>query len=357
MKANTNVNRPYVLFRAFVNKGAILLIMETILSLSLLAGCKDECDSEIDDTSVKVNVTPQWEQAWERDYGYGWRLRWNNDWQYTYDDLRPEPATGIRVLVYSGSDGAREHNIPAEGGYILMKENADDALFYNNDTKYIVFDNTMYAATATATTRGVNRPGFQPMHSGERTVNPPDMLYGAFVEEYAAKRTQGEAQLTVTMRPLVYTYVIRYGVEHGKEYVALARGALAGMAEAVHLNDGHTDEKAATIVYDCTLEDYGAEAIIRSFGIPNHSEERYRRSEEDMTDKEYALNLEVRLTNGKIRNFVFDVTSQVKKQPRGGVIVVSGINISDEEGMENSGSFDIDTEGWGDFIDIPLELE
>ena len=52
------------------------------------------------------------------------------------------------------------------------------------------------------------------------------------------------------------------------------------------------------------------------------------------------------------------MTDQVKSQPRGGVIIVSdGLVITDEEGAAGFDSgFDIDVEGWGDYIDIPLPL-
>ena len=51
------------------------------------------------------------------------------------------------------------------------------------------------------------------------------------------------------------------------------------------------------------------------------------------------------------------MTEQVEAQPRGGVIVVSGIVVSDEDGTEGGGAFDVDVEGWGDYVDIPLPLD
>ena len=100
------------------------------------------------------------------------------------------------------------------------------------------------------------------------------------------------------------------------------------------------------------MEDFGAEAQIRSFGVPNHIDGGYLAR----AGAHYALNLEVRLTNGKFKTFEFDVTDQVAGQPRGGVIVVSGISVSDEEGDEGSGSFDVTVDGWGEYVDIELPL-
>ena len=75
------------------------------------------------------------------------------------------------------------------------------------------------------------------------------------------------------------------------------------------------------------------------------------------TGERYSLNLEVRMVNGKFKTFEFDVTDQVKGQPRGGVIVVSGLSISNDEGLEGGGSFDVDVDGWGEWVDIPLPID
>lgn len=62
------------------------------------------------------------------------------------------------------------------------------------------------------------------------------------------------------------------------------------------------------------------------------------------------LNLEVRLKNGKVKNFDFDVTDQVHRQPRGGVIIVDNLVIS-------GGEFEVDVEDWGDYEDILLPID
>lgn len=75
------------------------------------------------------------------------------------------------------------------------------------------------------------------------------------------------------------------------------------------------------------------------------------------TSDRYGLNLEVKLKNGIVRNFDFDVTEQVAKQPHGGIITVSGIIISDEDGKQGSSGFDVDVNDWGEFEDIEIPLD
>ena len=342
---------------SFFGSGKFFILYSSFFILLLLSGCrKDLCYTHDEHGwAVKVNVVADWEQEWERMHETDWEQNWMEDFSCSYDELRPDVADGIRVLVYPDQgDRYNEYNLEAEGGRLSMAEGMNSLLFYNNDTEYIVFSDLDASAAASATTRTRTRTTFTstPAHADERTINEPDMLYGTYVDEYEAQKTVEPVDLPLTMRPLVYTYLVRYEFSHGLEYVALARGALAGMAESVYLQDGHTGEAAATVLYDCTLQSYGAEAQVQTFGVPNYPGEGYGRAAQV-----YTLNLEVRLNNGKILDYEFDVTAQVEKQPRGGVILVDGIEVSDEDGQEGSGGFDVDVDGWGDYVDIPLPLE
>ncbi len=75
------------------------------------------------------------------------------------------------------------------------------------------------------------------------------------------------------------------------------------------------------------------------------------------SERKYALQLEVRLKNGKyLPPFNFDVTDQVAAQPQGGVIVVSGIEISDEDGTEGGFRIRCERGDWGEYEDVELPL-
>lgn len=332
-------------------------LLLSALVVSSLSGCrKDLCFNHDEHSlSVKIDVAADWELEWERTYDFDWQELWDEEWGHAYDDLRPEVAKGIRALVYRNGELIAEHNLPASGGRLPLGEGTFDLLFHNNDTEYVLIDNSTTAAATRATTRTVTRGGFMELHEGERTVNQPDMLYGHYLENYTTERTLEPVNLPVLMHPLVYTYLIRYEFESGLEYVALARGALAGMAESVYLSDGHTGDEAATVMFDCGLTPWGAESLVHSFGVPNYPGDHYTRA--DGSTATYAVSLDVRLNNGKIITYEFDVTDQLEKQPRGGVITVTGIVVSKEDGEEGSGGFDVDVDGWGEHHDIILPID
>jgi len=233
------------------------------------AGCrKDLCyDHDAHSPGCRALVTAVWEREWERDYGLGWLAGWDAAaYGRAYDDLRPDAAEGIAMVVYGDPESrtavSDEFHLSAGGGKVSLKEGSYSLLFYNDDTEFIVFNDMASLPSASATTRTRTRGSYSEHHAEERTVNTPDMLYGHFVERYGAEMHLGWEELPVKMQPLVYTYLVRYRVEYGRQHIALARGALAGMAESVYLQDGRTGDEAATLLYDCTLTADGAEACV-----------------------------------------------------------------------------------------------
>ena len=178
------------------------------------AGCrKDLCyDHDAHSPGCRALVTAVWEREWERDYGLGWLAGWDAAaYGRAYDDLRPDAAEGIAMVVYGDPESrtavSDEFHLSAGGGKVSLKEGSYSLLFYNDDTEFIVFNDMASLPSASATTRTRTRGSYSEHHAEERTVNTPDMLYGHFVERYGAEMHLGWEELPVKMQPLVYTYL------------------------------------------------------------------------------------------------------------------------------------------------------
>ena len=308
----------------------------------------------------RVEIIADYEQRWQYtiEGGTDWETAWPEEFGFSYASLNPQLPKGLRTVVYNENDIPRTYNLGVYGGIVPLADGSNDMLLYNNDTEYIVFNDLNSTVTATATTRTRTRPSykgslFNSDGSDEVTVTPPDMLYGASVTGYVPWKTIDPIPLKVHLTPLTYTYYVRIEVAKGQEYVALARGALAGMARGVYLTDGNTTDETATVIFDAEVTDFGAEASVLSFGAPGWLNSHYR-SDGTGGGRRYALNVEIRLRNGKVLSFDYDVTDQLRHQPHGGVIRVGGIEISDDDGKGGSGGFDVDVDGWGDYEDIPI---
>ena len=191
-------------------------------------------------------------------------------------------------------------------------------------------------------------------------MNSPDMLFGSWIEEIVIEGTPGVSlmDLPVTLRPLVYKYVIVYRFESGIEHVRQARGALAGMAESVYLRDGHTGPEKVTVLFDDARIDAERSEVsvaVSTFGVPDYPDKYYQGlSARDVPDV-FGLNLEVMLPDGSLKSFEFDISGQMADQPRGGVIEVEGLTVSEDE-FGTGGAFDVEVGGWGDYEDIVLPL-
>lgn len=309
-------------------------------------------------TDVSITYHRDWEEPY--DNLTDWSAQWTTlGLDFPYDSLRPPVPEGIRVTSYNSAGVRTDKNIAPYGEEIYLSPGVNSILFYNNDTEFIVFKDLDSFGQASATTRSRNRSTYKsnPCYTeaagsrSEVTVSPPDELFGHYIAAYTQQSVTQPQCLSVAMRPLVFTYVVRHLFTHGLEYVALARGALAGMAGSVYLSNGHTSTDAVTVLYDCKINEWGVEAIVKSFGIPDFPNPDYSR-----TDQSFALNLEVRLNNGKILNFNFDITDQMIIQPHGGVITVDCIEISDDQGASGGSAFNVSVDGWGEFKDVPIDF-
>jgi hypothetical protein len=279
------------------------------------------------------------------------------DYQGRTDDvLFPTEPEGLRMLVYTAGSDASINNLPVHGGKVSMTTGNHSLLFYNNDTEYILFNDLTSDINATATTRTRSRAAYagnRYVSRAQSTVNPPDMLFGAYISDYTGVLAMTNDTINVTMHPLVYSYITYFNISSGMSSVAYARGALAGMAGSVYINSGITTDEQVTVLYDCDVkaDQNQIEGIVKSFGIPAYPATGYSRGQYT-----YAVQLELRLINGETVTYDYDVTDQVESQPHGGVIIVEDIEIPIVERTGSAAPFDVDVTDWGEFQEIPIVM-
>lgn len=331
---------------------AVAAIMSTIF-----ASCRQElCYNHFPSADIKLS----WERVWERDYGRAWAEQWDDGtYGFKYSTLAPDMPEWVNLVKFNDEQYSDEFFLTTRGGNIRIDNSTDRSfLLYNGDTEYIVLEDMASLSDARATTTSRSRSSLQYLQSlgpDMRSVNPPDLLYAAFIDELPQVGPHQTARMPVKMQPLVYTYIIRYEFEYGLQHVALARGAIGGMAESVYLRNGVTSDESAILLYDCVLTDYGCEAHVRSFGVPAFPDRYYGRAADEYNIPPVVVNLELRLKNGNTVEYNIDVSDQMMDQPRGGIIRVRNIRVEDRENQSDSG-FDVDLTGWGDPINIELPI-
>lgn len=339
------------------------IIMAAAFTL-MLTGCRKELcyDHDLHGLNVRVHTVAEWEQEWMRWYGeeedLDSMLGHRSLTEEFLADLVPEPGGGIASVAYHESGTIHQRHIKADGGLLYLQEGMHDILFYNNDTEYIVFTSLDSYAEARATTRTRTRASFSELHPEAESVNEPDMLYGAWIENYEGILSPDTDTIGIQLRPLVYTYVILFEVESGIELVYSARGALSGMAGTVYMQDGHTGDDKVSVLFDKAVVDTANSTIIatvRTFGVPGFD---YSYGYGDSGDTVYeednfAVSLEISLATGAYAfPDDFFVSDQIHSQPRGGVIKVQVPAIK----PDGDGMFEVDVGDWEDSEEIQLPL-
>lgn len=337
----------------------------TLLSLGaslLMSSCKDHCEYGQDKEPIftkrmvlKANYETEWQYPvtgghdWEND------STWDATFQLPYHLLKPRRPEGLRVQLYTGIRKASIFNLSPSGGIVPFTEGYQSLLFYNNNTEYIVFDElqSFKLATATTTTRSGTDNQFGAAEDIlENVKNSPDMLYSYYIETFKGKEHNDTETVTVTLRPLVFSYLIQCEFSKGYELVSQARGNLTGMSEAVSLTTLETSAQTASLSFQGTVRPFAIQALVRSFGSPGYPNTKAPSAHQN------KLTLDVRLKDGTVQHFQFDVTSQIDSQPRGGVIRITGIKIDESKGnaSHNSG-FDVDVSDWGEEENILFPLK
>jgi hypothetical protein len=339
----------------------INIFVSAFVAIVLLSSCdmRELCyDHNEHAYRYQVNIKAEYEQEWQYPSkpSKDWAEIWPDTFSLSYSELKPYLPSGLRVLLY---DSIRydKQNVDRSGGIVYLTEPEKSILLYNNDTETILFNDEEDKQLAVATTRSVTRGLYQGnTYSTMNDINgkqEPDVLYVTYVPSYFPISAVKAPVLNVLLKPVVYTYYIRYEFEYGAQHVALARGTLAGMAGSVNLHTQIAGDDLVTVMFDAKSRSFGVDSYVRSFGLPQDLSKV-----ENQLIGEYtcALNLQVTMFNGKYKTFEFDVTDQVVSQPKGGVIVVKGLRIEDEEAEGDLDGGLVEVDDWGPYEDIIIDF-
>ena len=142
------------------------------------------------------------------------------------------------------------------------------------------------------------------------------------------------------LEPITYIYLPQVILHHNfnpytnKDRITDVPGSanLSGMARYTTLNTGIAGDDAIAVNFNMRLKqeknfEAGEKVDIiggrlMTFGICGQNGNRVTRSEESTDKQHHYLDVQVMFYNGMDSTFVFDVTEQVRKRYKGGVITV-----------------------------------
>lgn len=180
--------------------------------------------------------------------------------------------------------------------------------------------------------------------------------------------------LNMTLYPVTYIYLTQVRLHNNRGRIDGVDGSanLSGMARGACLNSGISAHDPITVNYNtrfkrnvkmtspcnhvsegiagqqCQTVDIAGGRVV-TFGIPNQNSTRITRAEDVKDNIRHYLDMTLLFNNGFDSTFVFDVTDQVRRHYRGGVITID-IDVDTVPIPQRSGGsgFDAEIEDWND---------
>lgn len=139
--------------------------------------------------------------------------------------------------------------------------------------------------------------------------------------------------LKMVLKPITYIYLTQVILHNNKGRITSIDGTanLSGMARSTTLNSGKSCNDAITVYFNanlkknCKMEDELVDIIggrVMTFGICNNEVNSVTRASELDDRYRHYMDFTMQFNNGMDSTFVFDVTDQVRKRYKGGVITV-----------------------------------
>jgi hypothetical protein len=135
------------------------------------------------------------------------------------------------------------------------------------------------------------------------------------------------------LEPITYIYLTQVILHHnrGKIVGIDGSGMLSGFARSTVVNTGISGEDIITVYYNTRFKkncDMNGEPVdiaggrLLTFGISGQNANRIKHIEDVKDKANHYLDITMQFNNGMDSTFVFDVTDQVRKRWKGGVITV-----------------------------------
>ena len=335
---------------------------------------KDGADITTDIPAIDFELKVLWDYYFSYDEVYDWQAEWVYGWDENDEQLfgpigYVEPTAFDIRRYFTKDEKFGKHSAPykhyIEGNTLSAKYDYGfwDFLAWNDiktsdGVQSIRIDETTtydYVTAYTGQTMNAarynapmyNHSFYQPeaLFSGyEAGIEVNRNLDGFVFDE---ERNCWVKHLDMQLQPVTYIYLLqvilhnnRYG--GGRKVTSIDGNAnLSGMSRSVSLNTGITDPDAITVYYNMrmkfdktTKNNESVDVIggkVLTFGIPNlnpyklnNREYKESLAKVNVADKDNRHYVDVKMlfVNGMDSTLVFDVTDQVRRLYRGGVITV-----------------------------------
>lgn len=347
-------------------RNILLRTLPLVMAAVALAGCerKPELhlnysgDIVIDLPVVELQLDVYWNYNTETGVDYDWRSEWYYGWDATDKELFGElgytkPSVFQLRRYYTGEvpyaahssvladriDGYSYSNSFDYGYWDLLAWNEVTTL--DGVQSLRIDEQTSLDYVTAATGQTMNAARYQaPRYT--RSFYQPEALFSAYSQAleidkdlkgfvYDPDRNVWVKNLQMTLYPVTYIYLTQVIIHNNRGRITGVDGNanLSGMARSVNLNTGVTGSDAVTVHYYVRLKngcDMNGESVdiaggrLMTFGMCNVNGSRSGETVDDGV--RHYMDVDMQFNNGNDSTFVFDVTDQVRRRYKGGVLTV-----------------------------------
>ncbi len=336
--------------------------------LLLLSGCERNpelhlFESKPMDTKIVLadfELNTYWD--YELDFGvvYDWRTEWWYGWdsedQRIFGDIGyTEPSVFNIRRYFTGSTPYGPHTRVISNtieGTTFRSEftwGFWDLLVYNDvviseGAQSLVFDETSTLDSITATTNQTFRPSRYQAPRYTHSFYEPEELFSAYSEAIEINRNLDGfiydeenniyiKKLDMLLLPVTYIYLTQVIVHNNRNKIVGVDGVanMSGLARSCTLNSGRAGSDPITVHYktrwktNCNKDGEGVDIAggrMMTFGMCDHANGRLKSVREVHDKHPHYMDITMQFNNGLDSTFVFDVTDQVRRRYKGGVITV-----------------------------------
>ncbi len=322
---------------------------------------------------VDLSLNALWDYLFKYDEEYDWQAEWLYGWDDTdlaqFGKIGYEEPTEFEIRRYFTQQTLLgQHNAPyshhIEGNLLSAKYDFGfwDILAWNDiktsdGVQSIHIDEQSTYDFVTAFTGQTMYPSKYNAPKYNHSFYQPEELFAGYDSgidinrslegfTFDAERNCWVRRLDMDLQPVTYIYLVQVILHNNyrdfrKVTATDGTANLSGMARSVKLNTGVTGTDAVTVSFNTRMKfdvnGKNGEKVdiiggkLMTFGMPNlnphklstraYKESLSKIAETDLNNRHY-IDVNMQFYNGKDSTLVFDVTDQVRRLFRGGVITI-----------------------------------
>lgn len=304
---------------------------------------------------------------WNYELEYGIVYDWQSEWYYQWDEednrifgpigyTEPEgyqlrryytgdtPYSKHSTVLANSVKGRTFHGEYNWGFWDILVWS--EVTTHGDEAQSLVFDETSTLEEVKASTNASMHSARYQAPTYTRAFYQPEQLFSAYdrgveINEnlegfvYDSIRNVYVKQMNMVLEPITYIYLTQVILHNNKNRILGVDGTadLSGMAGSTNVNTGIAGPTPVTVTYNvrfknnCIIEETNenvdiAGGRVMTFGICNQNGNRITQYSEVKDESRHYMDLTMQFNNGLDSTFVFDVTEQVRRRWKGGVLTV-----------------------------------